>query len=303
MAKKHPPVRKLFGHVYDWRAVDDYVATLSRPMFAVSASPLAGSGDGKTVLLHKAVMEVAGYFPIRRQTIGDCVSMGAAGAVDCLKAVEIALNKESEEWRGITATEPIYAASRVEIGGGRLSGDGSFGAWAAKAVNQYGTVIRDKFGSIDLRTYSGTKARQWGRRGVGCPDELEPHMREHLVRTVSMVRTFEEARDAIANGYPVTVASQQGFTSRRDSQGFCRASGSWPHQMYFMACRADRPGLLCMNSWGPNWVSGPKVLDQPDGSFWVDADVANRMLSRNPDSYCFSQFEGYPSQDLNYWLI
>jgi hypothetical protein len=50
-----------------------------------------------------------------------------------------------------------------------------------------------------------------------------------------------------------------------------------------------------MNSWGADWISGPKRHDQPDGSFWVDADVAERML-RGQDSFAVSGYEGYPAQ-------
>ena len=298
-----PSSKHHFGWEYNPREVEAFVAELERPIFGVSCYDIKDSGKGKIVLLHKYVEQAAGQFPVRRQTIGDCVSHGWACAIDCIKAVEIALFGEAERWTGITATEPIYGSSRVEIGGGRLSGDGSYGGWAAKAVSRYGTVVRDKFGSIDLRRYSGQRARSWGRSGV--PDELEPKMREHKANTVSMVRSYEEARDAIANGYPVPVCSMQGFSSKRDRDGFARPSGSWAHCMCFIAVddKHGRPGLLCNNSWGPNWISGPKRHGQPDGSFWVDADVCDRMLGRNPDSYAVSNFDGYPSQELDHFLI
>ena len=38
--------------------------------------------------------------------------------------------------------EVIYGGSRVEIGGGRIRGDGSIGAWAARWVRDYGVVPR-----------------------------------------------------------------------------------------------------------------------------------------------------------------
>lgn len=292
------------GWVHDPDAVDNYLATLRRPVFGVSAHSLNESGRGAVALLHKCVERVAGRFPVRLQTIGDCVSQGYATGVDVLKCVEIDLAGESEQWVAETASEPIYAASRVEIGGGRLSGDGSVGAWAAKAVAELGTVCRQRIGSVDLTTYDGDRARRWGRRGAGVPDSIEPAMREHLVRSVSLVSTYEEARDAIANGYPVPVCSTQGFQSRRDADGFARPSGSWAHCMAFVAVDDEfgRPGLLCVNSWGPGWIRGPVRHGQPAGSFWVDADVADRML-RARDSFALSNFEGYPARNLDYLLI
>lgn len=293
-----PDIDKLCRWDYDWKEVDNYVASLRRPMFGVSASPLKDTGKNKVVLLHKALEDVAGQFRVHSQTIGDCVSHGWGLGVDILKAVEIKLKGEHEQWKTETATEPLYAFSRVEVGGGRLgNGDGSIGAWMAKAVSEYGTLLREKYDSYDLRKYSGSKARDWGRKGRGVPDILEPTAREHPVRTVSLVTSYEEARDAIANGFPVPVCSMQGFRDKRDKEGFSKPSGSWAHCMCFVAVddKHKREGLLCVNSWGPNWISGPKRHGQPEGSFWVDADVADKMLRRDPDSYSMSGFEGYPN--------
>jgi hypothetical protein len=293
------PGPNLFGHVYDWREVDEYLSSSSKPVFAASGAILADSGKGKVALLHEIVERVLGKFPIHLQTIGDCVSHGFGLAVDIVKCVDIDKG-ESEEFFAETATEAIYAYSRVEVGGGRLgNGDGSCGSWAAQTVKD-GTLARKPYGKYDLTNYSGSLARDWGRRGVGLPDSLESIAAEHTVNTASLVNSYEQARDAIFNGYPVPVCSNQGFTDQRDSEGFAQASGSWSHCMCFIGSddESRRPGLLCMNSWGPNWIGGPKRHGQPDGSFWVDADTANRMLSRNPDSYALSGFNGFPAQNL-----
>ncbi len=271
------------------------------PIFGLANEAVAESGKGKVVLLHKYIEEVRGSHLILAQTIGDCVSQGWAKAVLILICVQIALKKQREKFPGDPATEPIYAGSRVETGGGRIGrADGSNGSWAADWVTKFGVVFRQKYGSIDLTTYDGNRARAWGMPRAGCPDELEPIAKEHPVKTVSLCTSYDQARDAIANGYPVPVASNRGFQMRRDEKGFARPSGSWPHQMCFVAVDdADgRPGLLCDNSWGPDWISGPKRHDQPEGSFWVDADVATTML-RQGDSHVASNFEGFPSQDLD----
>lgn len=281
-------------------AVDQFVATLRRPVFRVGAVSARDTGAGRVVLLHRATETAFGRFPVRQQTIGDCVSQAWALAVDVLAAVEIVIGGEAETVGAVTATEPIYALSRVEVGGGRLDGDGAVGAWAARAVQEFGTLRREKFGAFDLRKYSGRRAREWGKPGRGLPDRLEPVAREHRVRSVSLVTSYEEARDAIANGYPVPVCSRQGFRERRDGDGFARPRGTWAHAMLFCGVDDDfrRPGLLCVNSWGRSWISGPIRHGQPDGSFWVDAEVADKMLRREPDSFSVSGFEGYPVQSL-----
>ncbi len=292
------------GHVYDWRATEAVLARSQTPVFAASGVPVQGTGKGKTVILIDALRKVFPGWKSHLQTIGDCVSHGFALCVDILAAVEI-LSGEPEEWRGQTATEAVYALSRVEIGGGQLgNGDGSVGAWAAEALQKYGTLRRTRYDSVDLSEYSGERAKAWGRPRAGLPDELEPIAREHPVQAASLVTSYEQARDSIANGYPIAVCSNQGFTEQRDADGFARASGSWAHCMAFVGVDdTRRPGLLCQNSWGDDWNSGPKRLDQPDGSFWVDAEIADRMLSRRPDSFNVSGFRGFPAQNLDYLCV
>lgn len=275
--------------------VDRVLGSLPFPDLASSNGAIRDSGKGKVVLLHEALAKVRpGGFPVLSQAIGDCVSFGFAGASMTLLAVQIAMHGRAERWPGDVATEPIYGGSRVEVGGGRLWGDGSIGAWAAKWVNEWGLLLRQQYPGLDLTTYSGSRAKDLGRKGV--PDGLEPEARLHPVGTVSLCTSYEQARDAIANGYPVPVCSMRGFASRRDTKGFARAQGRWPHCMYFCAVDdADpRPGLLCMNSWGASWISGPKRHNQPEGSFWVDADVCDQML-RQEDSFALSAATGWPA--------
>ncbi len=296
-----PSQSDLFGWAYKPKEVDNVMMSLPIPVFGDIYQPLKDSGRGKVILLYEFVERVAKEFPVSNQTIGDCVSHGAACAVNVLKATEIVLKGDFEEWIAATSTEDIYGGSRVLIGNGRLGyGDGSVGAWAAQYVSTYGTLLRKSYGTIDLSVYDGNRAKIWGNPGNGTPRDLLVYSKEHLVKTVSQVRNYEEARDAIANGYPVTVASNQGFTKTRDKDGFALASGSWAHQMCFTAADDSfgRPGLLCQNSWGINWISGPTRHNQPLGSFWVDASTVNRMLAQN-DSWAFSNFDGFRPQKIN----
>jgi hypothetical protein len=285
------------------KEVDRILGGMRSPVFGVAAAPIKDSGEGKVALLYKSLLAVFPGWRCHEQTIGDCVSHGFGLGVDILKAVQIQVGAR-ENWTGETATEIVYAASRVEVGRGQLgNGDGSVGAWAAEAVgpDSIGTLVRGRYGNLDLTTYSGATAKKLGGPRAGVPDALEPQAREHPVKTRSLVRTYEEARDAIANGYPVPVCSNRGFASRRDAKGFAKPSGSWAHCMLFGAVDDEdsRPGLCCINSWPPDWISGPRRHDQPEGSFWVDADVVNRMLGEL-DSFALSGYVGYPAQDLDF---
>lgn len=293
------------GWIDDPAAVEAVMNDLPFPVFSDIWTPIKDSGKGKRVLLYEFIKQASnGNFPKRKQTIGDCVAHGAAYAVDAVKSVDIVLKKEFEEWVDETATEDIYAGSRVQIGGGRIRGDGSIGAWAARYVNEYGALPRGKYGNVDLTTYSGSKARSWGRGGAGVPKSLIPTAKEHPIQTVSKVTTYEEVRDLIANGYAVTIASMQGFSSKRDSEGFARPQGSWAHQMSILGVDDEykRPGVLVQNSWG-TWNSGPKRHDQPNGSFWVDAEEIERRILKKGDSWAFSGYEGFKPRELNTRII
>lgn len=300
-----------FGWVKNEREVEKHLPTLPGPIFG-------GMGDAdKEVFLWDVVRKVIGSdLPKGPQGIGDCVSWGSGNFVNTTSCVQIFNKLKSanllhsdfedpqrqaivEEYQE-TATESIYALSRVEVGGQRGSySDGSTGIWAMKALSLYGTLSRKYLEKKGLGgKYDKNRAKDWGAKGL--PDALEPDARQHLVKSVSLIRSYEEARTAIQNGYGVVVCSDQGFTMTRDRQGFCSPRGTWYHCMFFCANRNDRPGLCLSQSWGGMVPDGPLDKGQPDNTFWVDANVVDRML-RQGDSYTGSQFDGYPAQDLIDW--
>lgn len=286
---------RLGGWVNDPVAVNQVSQSLPMPRFNWAAPQLRGTGAGKTTLLYKAWKDALGsYFPYRAQTIGDCVSHGHGHGVDLLQAVQISLGKQHEKWEE-TATEAIYGMARVDIGQGQLGNqDGAVGAWAAKAISTLGTVDREVVG-----VYDGQRAKLWGNSGV--PQSIHDAAPAHKVGAVSLIQKYSDLEDALANGYPVTVCSNQGFTMTRDQQGFCQPQGSWSHCMLIVGTRVDRPGACIFQSWGMSSPSGPVDLDQPPNSFWADRDTVETMLSMG-DSWSLSTFNGYPDQTLpDHW--
>jgi len=120
-----------------------------------------------------------------------------------------------------------------------------------------------------------------------------------------MISTVEEARDALANGYALSVCSNVGFSSRRDAQGVAKRSRGWNHAMAWIACDDSKSVhnetlFLIQNSWGV-WNSGPKRLDQPDGSFWIREKDARSMLSQQ-GAWVFSDVDGFPARDIQWAL-
>jgi hypothetical protein len=275
--------------------------------FLPQTVPLKGLSleAGKDTFLYNVFKEVVGKdAPKGPQGIGDCVSWGWSNLVNYLQAMQITLAKRENllvpEYQEI-ATEATYAFSRVEFG--NLDGsysDGSVGAWAAEAAKKGGYLSRKYLASKGLSPdYDKDRAKQWGAKGV--PDHFEADARQHVLKNVTQVRSFDEAATFIQNGYPVAVCSNRGFTMTRDSKGFCSPSGVWNHCMLFMACRfGDRPGLCTSQSWGAMTPDGPLVLGQPDNSFWADAKVVDYMLSQG-DSFAGGLFDHYLPADFTDW--
>ena len=308
-----PTLRGAAPHLFDARGPP----AGPQPGDGAALEVTAPIGDGQPVLLYRAMVEAFAAthsgqaWVVGKQGIGDCVGWGHAHGAQCLLAVQWKLSGGGA-WYEVSS-EACYGGSRVEARGGGLAGygDGSYGASAVKFLKNYGAVYRIDYRTetgndeTDLRVYSSRRAKSWGNFGNGGqPDratgKLDAIAKLHPVRSIALCATFEEAAAAIANGYPVTVCSGQGFSSTRDADGFCRPSGSWSHCMVFVGVRFDRKGLLCLNSWGPSWVRGPKwPSDQPDGSFWVDEATATRML-RGRDSWALGDQLGFPARKLNH---
>ena len=60
--------------------------------------------------------------------------------------------------------------------------------------------------------------------------------------------------------------------------------------------------LLIQNSWGV-WNGGPKTHNQPDGSFWVEADIVEKYMFSQNDSWAFSGYTGFEPKKLNTRII
>jgi hypothetical protein len=187
------------------------------------------------------------------------------------------------------------------VGGGRIRGDGSIGAWAAEFVKRWGVLARGTYGRFDLSEYSEATCREFGYSGV--PDELEPMAKEHPIREITRVDSWSAAKRMLASGYGIAVCSDQGFSMRRDSQGVAVPSGRWAHCMALdgyvvLDSRAEYGHIV--NSWGPDAHTGPVGWGDPgtDG-FWAESAVINRMLAQG-DSWAFSGLQGFPVRKIKW---
>lgn len=307
-----------YGYAPDPIATAKFLGELEKPYFSQAGAECVAKAKKTDTFLYRAAQSVhrkiyGRDWVVVRQTIGDCVSHGWAHGAWISACVAYELGELSEAPL-MVASEPIYGGSRVEARGKRSGGwgDGSYGGAAAKWLRDWGVIFRKAYpqadGGHDLLVYSGDLAKAWGNYGNGGANDngvFDAVAKRHPMRHVALVTNFDEAAAAIESGYCVPVCSSYGFSSRRDDDGFCRRQGQWLHCMVFCSVRyGKRPGLLCLNSWGPDAQSGAKwPEDQPDGSFWVDASTATGMLSGR-DSFAVGAIDGFRYRDLNHqeWL-
>jgi hypothetical protein len=281
------------GCIWEQQIFDHLMETSKYPLFGAASKKIKNSGKGKLSTPYKSVLKFDKNPYNERQTTGDCVSHGTRNACDISRAVEIDIDGERESWIARGATEAIYGARG-------WAGQGMSCSRAAEFVSKIGGVLvrKDYKGVIDLSKYNGGLGAGWGGRGL--PDKVIDLANDHQIKTVSLIKTIEEARDALANGYGLAVCSNYGFAHKRDKKGIASPSGSWAHCMSWIACddTGSEPLFLVQNSWG-KWNDGghPDWGTIPDGSFLIRAEVAAGMLAQN-GSYAFSNFDGFPVQKL-----
>jgi hypothetical protein len=268
------------GWVSDPDAVRAFSETLGVKVFADTPAGNLPAGElPKFVYGWKPYEQLFGRPPPTKNQLdlGSCVSFGTNTGVERTLAGEIVRRHGSKEEFSLFVEEATYGGSRVEVGGGRIRGDGSVGAWAAKFVTQWGMVPRQKYDSADLTTYSTTRGRDWGRNGV--PAEFEAVAKKYPIKSTVQVKNWAEAKLALA-------------------------SGRWEHCMCLDGYQIDDNGNEyghITNSWGASYHTGPVGWGdpQPDG-FWAEAAVVDRMLQQG-DSWTFSGVTGFPRREPLDW--
>ena len=318
-----------FGYQPDPEGVAEFLIELGPDRYFSDAAPEAMAKSARIDTFLYRAMDAAHRsrysqpFVVGKQGIGDCVAWGAMHAVYCSESLTWSLGK-SPEAPLMPASESIYGGSRVEArnrpeGGGGWS-DGSYGGAAAKWLRDWGVVYRQPFPELgyDLTTYSAERAKNWGNYGNGGQGDkgrLDTVAKKHPARHVVAVRTWEECVAALTAGFPVTIASSQGFANRTDESGVLAPSGTWMHQMCLVGIRFKEnapPGVravdacLVLNSWGTRWISyaGKFPADQPDGSFYAEKPVIERILAQG-DSYAIGDIKtGFAWRDIHHgnWL-
>ncbi len=302
-----PPWQSNFGWVNDPGAVQAIANNLKFKVF--SDTPAGAIKDDtlpKFCYLWQSYVKISGRGPPAKDQgqVGSCVSFGTNNAVLRSLATDLALARSRGEFKDI-AEEVTYGGSRVQIGGGRLrGGDGSVGAWAAEFVKQYGVVPRETVAGVDLSAYVQSRCKTYGDSGP--PKEILEVAKKSPVKEITLVRSWAEAKKALAQGYGIAVCSNQGFSMSRDSRGVAKPQGSWAHCMCLDGYHIDSDGKEyghIANSWGANAHKGPVGWGDPGPEgFWTDSSTINRMLGQG-DSWAFSGVVGFPAREIDWFVI
>lgn len=291
------PVEHRYGLADGFKDVADQSFAAYPRAFAI-----AGDEDNsqKNVRLWHAVFRVNGgkHIPNVAQQTGDCVSFGLANAIAYRLAVQSAE-------RGMSGTydpfEPfLYGLSRVTIGKNSPScrSAGAFPSYAIEGFKQHGFLLAAEAGA----SYSGRLADDWGCKGP--PRDLFAKAKERTGGDAYPIRSAAEARDAICNGYPLTVASDFGTRTIRakDGKQVARWDDKWPHQM----CGNGYDGsgvedyFYILNSWGAGAHPAP-LGDEPPGGFWIDWLTMDRIC-KSGEVWAVNVVPGFDKSELD-WSV
>lgn len=318
-------VDERFGYQPNPEGVREFLRELNQPTFAEAGADAMANAAGRDTFLYRAVdnahQKVYGtpWKSWDQGPVGTCVSFAFGLGVTTAESVDHAVGKLKSPPLSC-ATEPIYAGSRTLA---RLppqdrnyGGDGSYGGAAARWITGRckdpavgGVLHREVFGTFDLRKYSPSLSREWGRDGV--PLELAKLANKYKSFKCVQVTTWQELCAAIERGSPVAICSQVGYgpiPRTRDSLGFLSRGTPWSHAMLAWAVRhkdngGGRDGALIQNSWNVSWVSGPKwPSDQPDGSFWADRRDVEAAIQQGDSWAIGTSLEWRDLQNANWGL-
>ncbi len=278
---------------------------------AIAKYHLGNTGTGRLVLPYTAAMEIyPECLPGGRQRRGSCVAWCTRNAAmvsycahvkygtDNFVAPEISTDGIEN---GCFSTDAIYWWRGKDS-------DGWFCDAAARiAMTKGGLVIRKPYPSVglDLTKYDPAMEGKWGRKPP--PADVADICDNNLVKNITEVKSYEEARDMIANGYALSTCGSEAFAKKRKGPyGICeRSSGTWYHAMAIIAgdfrkdtIKKEGPLFLVQNSWGNylgnshNTVYGTNQTI-PEGSFWARWDDLDRRRI-----VAIGTSHGWPAQNL-----
>ena len=250
------------------------------------------------------------HFPTFYQQTGSCVGNGLGQAIWYLAAVEAHRLGDAE----IVKTPfwlLTYGRSRYYAGmHGR--GEGSFGSAAAEAMRKDGILPFDLDGLPQPQhsgglTWGSSAEMKWSDGGA-IEEKWLSLSRKHIVKSAAQIRSAKEAREALLNYYPLTIASMFGTsplkvpTTANPPVKLAKRNDSWAHQMCVIGT-VKHPELgwiyYVLNSWGETVHGEPAgTYDEPPGGFWIKESDIDWICK--DECFAFSQFNGFPAQSISW---
>lgn len=292
---------------------DEEMAIHNNIVAAMPAFSLVGEKPpvGTKVLLTKLwnmpeVISALGFaFPGWHQYTGSCVGVGGGNVIQTVNFVDAFIRNELEKI--ILLFWPYnYGRSRL-LGGMRGRGEGSFGSTFAKSCNEDGGT--DWLKELNLPSYKINGQIEIGKAeelawsdGTRAPQPVKDEASQHKFISAP-IRTGEQVRDSIINGYPVTRAFgsyvNPGTAKVKNGALIGTYNGRGGHQEGWLGYwNHPQNGELIyeMNQWGTN-IYGNDPGEGQAGGCWISIDdVDKQCRSQYAEIYAFSSFDGYPAQ-------
>jgi hypothetical protein len=306
----------LFGYISEEDRTEEQnnlVASMIPPELSISGNTVyTNVNNEKKICItdlwkHPVTVAANGFpYPGIRQVTGSCVGAGGGNAIASLAMADAIIRKEAENPLVPFWLLP-YGRSRFYLYGRHTRGDGSTGATFARAVREDGVLWATKEG---LPKFQNSDGLVWGREtelnystGQFAPEEAK----KYLVKDTALCRDHNAVRDAICNYYPVTCASRWGGNMRCQVEHgvlMNQRTTTWSHQMSILAWW-EHPQLgeifWIHNQWGLN-AHGTCPSGQPQGGFWVRKQEVD-WICRAGETFAFSQYSGFPAQQIVDWYI
>lgn len=283
------------------------------PRFVIGKGP--STDDVEKALLfdlwkHPLVIQANGFeYPGVHQITGSCVGAGGGNAWFTLACVDAIIRNDPE-----TPLIPFwllpYGRSRY-YAGDRNPGEGSFGSAFARAAREDGVIPANSpglpaFTRTDGLVWGQSTEMSWSDGDASQTMNLLPQSRQYLVKTTAQCKSGVDVRQAVINGYSVTVASMYGHDGGR-VQGtpavlLAKRSGSWSHQMSIIAVwKHPQFGWIYWlhNQWGLR-AHGICPTGAPPGGVWILEKDVDWICQ--DEAFAFSQNMGFPAQTFS-WLV
>jgi hypothetical protein len=276
-------------------------ATHAQASSAAHAFGFADSGKGKLSIPFTLVQQqYPNAWPGPAQARGSCVLHNQRNVLLGTMCAEVASGKPDEvsgkmegyptvsplaERNGVLAIEPGYWLRGHK-------GDGySCPSAMRDSIRTIGAVLRKNYPELDINIEE-LDSRLAGKyyKKSQIPASLLKGFGGNLIRDSTNADEWEEVRDLVYQNFILSTCGSEGWSNKRDANGYSARKGSWAHAMALIAVD-DRPvvhkhygeGLvLILNSWGV-WNNGPRDIIEsarlvPAGlkKAWIAARIINK---------------------------